>query len=362
DTLFIVARHFFIELLLSGVTSVVEFHYLHHQLDGTPYDDRLEMSEAMLQAAREAGIRLQLLRTVYLRGDFDRPVSGGQKRFGDPSLNHATQDIDALARRVVAHGDLRLSMGVAAHSVRAMDIQDIIGLKTLYGAWPFHIHVSEQMREVGACKAHTGKSPVQLLADNGVLDSLTSLVHATHLEDGEAALIAQSGANVVFCPTTEADLGDGIGPARDLFRLGVPIALGSDGETQASILAEARRLENHQRLETQTRNVLAEDAGDEIATTLWRSASEYGGFTMGLPVGQLKAGYYGDFVSFDLNDMALSGADDASLPGTILFSGGRSQVKEVLVGGRLVVEDGHHPLEEQSAREFAKVSRAAFSK
>lgn len=352
----VAARQAFLEMLLCGVTTVGEFHYIHHRPDGTPYDDPVVMADAIAQAALETGIRLCLLRTVYLQGDFDTPPKASQTRFVDASLDTAMLYLEQTVHRLRSYVDARLGWGVAAHSLRGVPVDAIVGIKTIVGHLPFHIHVSEQRREVDTCQRVTGATPVHWLAAHGVLDANTTLVHATHLRSGEADAIQRGGALVCVCPTTESDLGDGLVAASCLFERGIPVCLGTDGQTQSSVLEEARRLEGHERLRVERRNVHAEP-GQSVAPALLRASTVHGARSLGLPVGELLPGRWADWVAYDLEDPHLTGADEHSLLEAILFSADSRAVREVMVGGQIVVENGRHRSMALSQREFAETCR-----
>lgn len=353
DAVYVVARQAFLEMLLAGVTTVGEFHYVHHQPDGRPYGDPTALAEGVVRAAREVGIRICLIRVVYLRGDFDAPPSALQKRFCDRDIDEASEQIDLLQRRLVSLDDRRVAWGVAAHSLRAVPADAVTALKTRYGHQPFHIHVSEQPREVAACRAQHGVGPLELLAGLGVLDGLTTLVHATHPGPGELARLVGTGTLVCVCPSTEADLGDGLAPVSRLFEGQIPICLGTDGQTLCSILEEARRLEMHERLSTQRRNVLAREQGQEVAQNVLVAATRSGGYSLGLPVGRLAPDAWADAVTYDLNDPSLAGCDDDSLLAAIVFSADSRAVRDVFVGGVRVVADGEHPRAAKITRAYA---------
>src|SRR5258708_9761854 len=194
------------ELAASGVLTVGEFHYVHHQPDGTPYDDRSVMSDAVIRAAKDAGLRIALLRGIYGRGGKDQPVTGAQRRFRDASLDQGLADIDALVARYRSDPDVNI--GVAPHSVRAVPPEWLegIGRFAFDHGLPLHMHVSEQPAEVDACLAETKRRPVELLSDHGLLCEQLVAVHATHITPEEAKLLGDAGAFVCLCPTTERDL------------------------------------------------------------------------------------------------------------------------------------------------------------
>lgn len=335
----VIARQMFLEMALAGTTTVGEFHYVHHRPDGTPYPEPEILAERVIEAARAVGIRIVLLRVIYLRGDFDATPSPQQRRFVDRSLDEALEAVGRLSAFARRTGDPRVSVGVAAHSVRAVPITAIVGAKTRLGNLPFHLHVSEQPLEVERCIEHYGVPPVKLLDDHGVLDAHTCLVHATHLRTGEVQRIASSGATVCFCPTTEADLGDGVGPSEELLDAGVSLSLGTDGQTLSSVWEEARRLEMHERLVEQRRVVL----GPDSAVRCFEAATIGGALSLGIEAGAIEVGKLADFAAFDLEAPELAGVPDEGLLAAFLFSS-RPLATDVFVGGRQIVADGEHAL------------------
>ena len=244
ETYFELARDTYAEMRATGISAVGEFHYLHHQPDGTPYDDPNEMGKALLAAADEVGIRIRLLDTCYLAAGIGRPPEGVQVRFSDG-------DADAWAERVAAFDDPRV--GAAIHSVRAVPREQLKVVVEAAAGMPLHVHVSEQVAENEACLAAYDVTPTQLLAEAGALGPLTTAVHATHLSDDDIRLLGESRTNVCFCPTTERDLADGIGPARRLHDAGATLTLGSDSHAVIDLFEEMRAVEMHERLASQRR-------------------------------------------------------------------------------------------------------------
>ncbi|MEM6730239.1 MAG: formimidoylglutamate deiminase [Myxococcota bacterium] len=356
SSLYAVSRQMFLEMLLSGTTSVGEFHYVHHGPDGRPYADRDAMAKAVIEAARSVGLRIALLRVIYLRGDFESDPEPAQRRFCDSSLEVALEAIHGLREYARRMNDPRVVIGASAHSVRAVPIDAIVGAKTRLGDVPFHLHVSEQPREVDGCIAAYGMPPVKLLDEYAVLDGQTCLVHATHLREGEIDRIASTGATVCFCPSTEADLGDGKGPSRALVAAQVPIALGTDGQTLSSVWEEARRLEMHERLAGLERIVL----GREPAKLCWEAATARGARAVGIAAGELRVGRFADFSLFDLDTPELVGCDDESLLAALVFSS-PPRARDVVVGGRSVVRDGDHPLSDEIRRDYQEALDRIFS-
>jgi formiminoglutamate deiminase len=322
------ARATYAELVLAGVTAVGEFHYLHHGPGGVPYSSPNAMGSAVQQAAAEAGLRLTLLDTCYLAGGLSAdgylPLSGVQTRFGDAS-------VEAWASRVAA---LRpadgVRIGAAVHSVRAVPAAALSSVASVGG--PLHVHLSEQQAENTACLAYHGYTPTSLLDEHGVLSARTTAVHATHLTPSDVDVLARTRTGVCFCPSTEADLADGIGPAAKLRDAGVRLGLGTDQHVAADLLAEARDLELHQRLATGRRGVFtpAELVGalTDHAALGWSDA------------GRLEAGARADLVAVALDSPGTAGVDPAQL----VMAAGTPDVRTVMVDGRVVVEDGRHRL------------------
>jgi formiminoglutamate deiminase len=322
------ARATYAELALAGVTTVGEFHYLHHGPGGVPYREPNAMGSALREAAAEAGPRLTLLDTCYLAGglsaDGYQPLSGVQARFGDASA-------DAWAARVA---ELRPSagmrVGAAVHSVRAVPATALSTVASVGG--PLHVHLSEQPAENEACLAFHGRTPTALLDQHGVLSARTTAVHATHLTPSDVDTLARTGTGVCLCPSTEADLADGIGPAAALRDAGVRLGLGTDQHVAADLLAEARDLELHQRLATGRRGIFGPAA---LVGALTEHAS------LGwADVGRLETGARADLVEVGLDSPRTAGVD----PAQVVLAAGTPDVRTVLVDGRVVVRDGRHRL------------------
>lgn len=315
DSYHALARAAYAEMAAAGIGAVGEFHYLHHQPDGTPYDDPNEMGRALLAAADDVGIRIRLLDTCYLTAGIGQPAEGVQRRFSDGTA-------DAWAERVAAFDDDRV--GAAIHSVRAVP-QEQMGTVAAWAAdRPLHVHVSEQPAENDACRAAYGLSPTAVLAGAGVLGPRTTLVHATHVSDADVRLIGDAGCLVCLCPTTERDLADGLGRGADLLAAGVRIALGSDSHAVIDLFEEMRGVEMHDRLRTGVR-------GHWSAPALLDCATVHGHASLGLaPAGT---------VVLDPASPRTAGAGaDAH---AAVFAATAADVVEVVVDGR-VVFDGDH--------------------
>jgi formiminoglutamate deiminase len=331
DSYLALARAVYAEMALAGITSVGEFHYLHHDRDGKRYADPNAMGEALRQAASDAGVRLTLLDTCYLTGGLTAsghtPLEGGQRRFGDG-------DADAWAVRVAyLKPSAGMRVGAAIHSVRAVP-RDQLGTVAAFahGENPLHVHLSEQPAENEACLAYYGSTPTALLEDSGVLSPQTSLIHATHLTKTDIASLSDSFA--CFCPTTERDLADGIGPARALADAGATITLGSDQHAVIDLFEEARGLEMHERLSTRQR-------GRFSPAELLRAMTVDGQRSLGWPeLGRLEAGTPADLIAVRLDSVRTAG----SSPEQVALSAVAPDVDTVLVGGEVVVSEGRHRL------------------
>ena len=311
------------ELADAGWTAVGEFHYVHHRPDGTAYPDAHAMEEALHDAAEAAGIRLVLLDTLYLAGGIGRPLAAEQLRFGDGSADRWLTRWHDLADRVAARGPL-VTLGAAVHSVRAVPPEQLrIAVEGLPAGVPLHAHVSEQPLENTEALSAYGATPVRLLAGAGALSDRFAAVHATHLSDDDVALLAGADVSVVLCPTTEADLGDGIGPAERLAAAGVRLSLGSDQHAVVDPFLELQAVESGARLASGRRGVFTPQA-------LLAMAGRGGYEALGLP-GGLGVGAPADLVEIDAGSVRTAGAAPAQLP----LVATAADVRRVVVGGRL---------------------------
>ncbi|MBC9955632.1 formimidoylglutamate deiminase [Yimella sp. cx-51] len=333
------ARATYAEMALAGITAVGEFHYVHHNPDGTPYDDPNEMGKALQQAARDAGIRLCLLDTCYLAGgltaDGHTELSPQQRRFGDKDVMAWA---DRVSRLETDHG--RSTIATAMHSVRAVPFDQLsaaanVASHVCDGTWintPLHIHLSEQPAENEAALAYYGRTPTQLLTDAQLLDRNLTAVHATHLTDTDIALLGRANAHASFCPTTERDLADGIGPAKALRDSGVQLTLGSDQHAVIDMFEEMRAVEMHDRLRTNER-------GHFSPNELLDFATGYASIGFG-EIGSLAVGQHADFISVRLDSPRTAG----SHPAQIAFSATAADVHAVVTSGEQIVSDGQHRL------------------
>jgi len=351
-----IATQLYVEMLKAGYTSVAEFHYLHHDVAGRPYDDPAEMSRRVLAAAERAGIGMTLLPVVYMSGDFGgAPPAEGQRRFllDVDGLSGLIERLKPLVRGGGRTCGDRAGLGVALHSLRAVPppaIDEAVALQRRLGAGvPMHIHVAEQLREVAACLAWSGARPVEWLLDHAPVDERWCLIHATHMTPEEVGRMAATGAVAGLCPTTEANLGDGLFPLRAYLEAGGAFAVGSDSHVSVSPTEELRWLEYGQRLVSRTRNVAAGFPHPSTGRTLLEAALAGGARALGCPVGALEVGRRADLVVLDAAHPLLAQRRGDALVDAWIFSGNASVVRHVVVGGRVVVRDGHHPEEEAAA-------------
>ncbi len=299
-----ISRIAFDELAAAGVRTVGEFHYVHHQPDGTPYAQRTLLAEQVIDAALAAGLRIALLRVAYARGGpNDPPLAPAQRRFVDRDVDHVLADVDTLRRKYHDHPDVRV--GIAPHSVRAVPPSWLAPLAdhARHHGLPLHMHVAEQPAEIDACLGETNKRPLELLADHGLLDERFVAVHATHLLPHEARLLASSFACI--CPTTERDLGDGLPDLAALRAAGAQICVGIDSHVLCEPLEEIRALETGERLRTLRRNHTS-------AEQLWRDGSLVSARACGFADA-------GGEVEVDVHDPALALVDEEVLLDAVVF-------------------------------------------
>lgn len=338
ESLYDIAHACYREMLVAGYTAVGEFHYVHHMAGGEPYANPLALSEAIVAAATEAGIRLALLPVAYARGGFGRSPEPAQRRFCFPSVDRYLRFVDDLRATV---REARHSVGVAPHSVRAVP-EDWLGAIADYArdqGLVVHVHVSEQAVEVEETRQRHGCTPIELVNAHGLLGSTTTLIHATHATEEDCRLIAATGTHVCVCPTTEGDLGDGIAPYASFVERGIPLAIGSDGQTRIDPLEELRWAEFSARLRYGRRRVLTQDRASPGALLLVAGTAG-GASSLDIRAGSCEPGRWTDVVAVDLDHVALRGADPADLRDALIFGAGAGVVTDVWVGGRRVVRDG----------------------
>lgn len=361
EEVYVASRQAFLEMVLSGITAVGEFHYLHHEPDGTPYVRRNALAHEVIRAAREVGLRIVLLRVGYARAGFRAPENPRQRRFIDKDVDAFLLAVQELIQET--RGQPGVSVGLAPHSVRAVPREWLAVLAGIRGDLPVHMHVAEQPKEIEACMAEHGLRPVELLEELGVLEARFTAVHAVHVTEKEVRLLGEAGAGVCACPSTERNLGDGIVPAERLAEAGARLCLGSDSQATVDLLDEARQLEGHLRLSQMRRAVLDPGGGavDGLAARLFEMATVNGARSLGLLTGTLEPGAPADFFTMDLHHPSLVGASPSSLLAGVVFGADKAAVRDVAVDGRLVVRDGHHPAMEESGRAFHALARRLYS-
>lgn len=344
DSYYELARGVFAEMAMAGYTSVGEFHYLHHTRDGSRYADSHAMAHSLAVAAREAGIRLTVLDTCYLRGGINgEPLGEVQARFTDG-------DAERWAERVSSFdsGSTQVRVGAAVHSVRAVPVEQIPVVVdwAQTSSAPLHAHISEQRSENEACQAVYGRSPTVLFAEAGAIDERFVAVHATHLSTVDMNWLGSRSAWICLCPTTEQDLGDGIGPARDLADAGARLSVGSDSHAVVDVFGELRGMEMGERLARESRGHFTPaelvDTGTAHASIGW---SEVTGITQGAPA---------DLVNITTSSVRTAGSVPAGIP----LCATASDVRHVMVAGAWIVRDGQHlGVQEPAAALDSSISR-----
>jgi formimidoylglutamate deiminase len=359
-----IGRHLFIEMLKAGYTSVCEFHYVHHASGGQAYANPAEHAERIVEAAREAGIGMTLLPVLYQYSGFGAVAPlPHQARF----VSSVDWILDLRARLQQSHpesGDLRY--GVAPHSLRAISADSLAalldGLRAVDRQAPVHMHIAEQIKEVDDCIAAYGQRPVEYLLERQAPDARWCLVHATHMTPAEYLAVARSGAVVGLCPSTEANLGDGVFDARLYLAENGRWGIGSDSNVSVNPYSELRLLEYGQRLSHRRRNVLADAAAPAVADRLYQGALSGGGAVTGRKVGGLAVGNRADFVVLNGDDPDLAGRGSRQLLSALVFcEHGYNPVLDVFVGGRAVVADGRHRLERAALQDYRKTMSELLS-
>jgi formimidoylglutamate deiminase len=352
DELQVVATQVYVEMLKAGYTSVAEFHYLHRQRNGSAYEGANALWDALGAAAEAAGIGLTFLPTLYQTSDFGaQPLKSEQQRFHFQT-DAFLRAVEAQVRR--DRGARRT--GVAFHSLRAVPLDDMRtatqALRGMDAAMPLHIHVAEQLLEVEACQRATGRRPIELLLEAGLLDEHWCLVHATHATPQELDAVAASRAIVCVSISTEANLGDGFFDARRFLELGGRLCVGSDSQATVDPTEELRWLEYQQRLRETRRGVLAASDESHVGTVLWRGAAAHGAAALGQPAGSIEVGRRADWVALDAEHPTMAGGALETALDRLLFAGGRAAVRDTMVAGKWVVRDGRHAADEMLRADF----------
>ncbi len=334
-----IAAQLFSECLRHGYTSVCEFHYVQRDQQGAMYARPAETAERVVAASKAAGIGITMLPVLYSYAGFgEQPLKPEQSRFRTDAA-----DVLRIVESLEPLRGAQTEVGVAPHSLRAASIEQVREvLASLPGSRPVHIHIAEQQGEVQQSLAQTGARPVRYLMDNIDIDARWCLVHATHLDQGEVASLAASGAVAGLCPTTEANLGDGLFPLAPFLDAGGRFGIGSDSHISQSPVEELRWLEYGQRLLHQRRNVAASRTQRKVGEFLWQGALQGGALAAGRRVGSLSAGLRADLLVLDSEHPNLDGVDMPDVLGSFVFCGNDKLVKDVLAGGQWVVRDGVH--------------------
>nr|WP_298719997.1 formimidoylglutamate deiminase [uncultured Steroidobacter sp.] len=358
-----VAAHLYADMVKAGYTSVCEFHYLHGHGDSSgahTHEQRLAMSQALMDAASTAGIGLTLLPTLYQTSDFGgAPPTEHQRQFSMQTREYLDL-LDAL--RQSSQRSPQLEVGMALHSLRAVPPESLrMVLDSQRNGQVIHIHIAEQEREVQACLERTGKRPIEWLLDNAPVDRRWCLIHATHATAAELQSVAAAGAVVGLCPTTEANLGDGIFPMETLLEAGGAFAIGSDSHVSLSPIEELRWLEYQARLARRQRGVLT-DGQSSGGALLWQKACTAGARVSGRPIGELAVGKRADIVVLDTSSPLFAARSDSSIIDTFVFSGTSESVRDVMVGGRWLVQERRHFAETAVAAGYRRALQKMFKR
>lgn len=355
-----VAAQLYTEMVKAGYTAVAEFHYMHHAQGGVPYADPAEMSMALIRAATRAGIGITLLPVLYENGGYaGKEPNPGQRRFiskPDQLLN-IIETVDTIHK-----SDPQVCVGVAPHSPRQVTregMQAVIdGLGALNPDAPIHIHVAEQEKDITESIEYTGLRPVEWVLKHFDIDPRWCMVHATHLTEAETRQLAKSGAVAGLCPTTEANLGDGLFPLIEYLDAGGRIAIGSDSHISVSMIEELRWLEYGQRLIKRRRNLASGGPGGATGVRLYVDALAGGAQVSGRKLGAIAEGYRADFIVLDAVNPILVGKSDDRLIDAMVFSGNTSPIQEVWIGGKRQVVNGRHVREQDTLDVFSNVIRS----
>ncbi len=361
-----IAKQLYIEMLKMGYTRVAEFHYLHHDLDGSTYESRVKadksaslatMAQAIFDAAKESGIGLTLLPVLYQHSGFgEKAPTEGQKRFinSTKQFNQLVSECFTLSEQYT-----NTNVGIAPHSLRAVDKASLLSavehVRNLDNQAPIHIHISEQQKEVDDCLAHSGKRPVQWLLDNVELDKYWCLIHATHIDESERKGIIAKEAIAGICPTTEANLGDGIFPTTEFLAEKGTIAIGSDSHISVNPIEELRWLEYAQRLIKQQRAILASEEEASVGQNLWQRAAVGGAQSTNSDTGCLAIGKQADLLVLDMDSTKLFANANQHLLDSMIFASQQNPVSDVMVNGVWHIKAQQHAGQEQASDNFANL-------
>jgi formimidoylglutamate deiminase len=356
-----IAKQLYIEMLKMGYTRVAEFHYLHHDIDGSIYSENsaelATMAKAIFEASKESGIGLTLLPVLYQHSGFGEQLpSDGQKRFinSTEQFNQLVSDCFDLTEQFP-----NTNVGIAPHSLRAVDKTSLLSavahVRSLDKQAPIHIHISEQQKEVDDCLSHYGKRPVQWLLDNVELDKHWCLIHATHLDEQERKGMIAKQAIAGICPTTEANLGDGIFPTTEFLAEKGTIAIGSDSHISVNPIEELRWLEYAQRLIKQQRAILATEEQASVGQNLWQQAANGGAQSTNSNTGNLAIGKQADLLVLDSNKTKLFANANQHLLDSMIFASQQNPISDVMVNGHWQIKDQQHSDQEQASENFAQL-------
>ena len=347
-----IAAQVYLEMLEAGYASVGEFHYLHHQPDGTPFADLAEMSGRIAAAADRTGIGLTLLPVLYTYGGAgQQPVAGGQRRFANDPERYAR--LVEAARAATGSLPADTVVGIAPHSLRATAPDELSATLAAHADGPVHIHIAEQTAEIEQIEGWLGSRPVAWLLDNQPVDSRWCLVHATHMTPDETEGAVRSGAVAGLCPITEANLGDGIFDGPRYLAAGGAFGIGSDSNVRIALGEELRMLEYSQRLRDRARNVLVPGEGS-VGETLYLGAASGGATALGRDAGSIREGALADLVAIDTSDPTLCALTDAQMLDGLCFAAGDGVVTDVWAAGRHVVSGGRHPRRDEIRAAYAR--------
>jgi formimidoylglutamate deiminase len=355
DAIEAIAAQVFVEMAKSGYAAVAEFHYVHHDPAGKPYDDPAELAMRVVAAAARARLRLTLLPVFYAHGGFGGvPTMEGQRRFAHNTTSFAHL-VERLREHAPQHGYV---LGVAPHSLRAVTAEELRTITHLLPPdAPIHIHAAEQTREVDECFAWSRMRPIEWLVSQAGIERRWCIVHATHMTEHEVDALAASGAVAGLAPTTEADLGDGTFPAPRYFGAKGRFGIGSDSNTVISPFAELRQLEWSQRLRMRRRNVLAGDGDGTVGSFLWANAARGGAQALAQPVGTIAPGFRADLVVLDTDDPALAEQSSSDALDAAIFGPATRPVRDVIAGGEFIVREGRHDAEDEVLARYRQTLR-----
>jgi len=358
-----IAAQLYVEMLRAGYTTVGEFHYLHHHKDGSPYETSTEMSDRIIAAAGDAGIAISHLPVLYSCSGFGGVApEPGQRRFLNNSDSFAAL-VEALINKYRGHPLVRI--GIAPHSLRAVTRDQLLhAVDTITRqdfAAPIHLHIAEQSREVEECIAWSGQRPVEWLLNNTGVDQRWCLIHATYVNGRERERLAREEAVVGLCPTTEANLGDGIFPASEFLAAGGHLGIGSDSNVSVSVIEELRLLEYGQRLSHRRRALLASTESPSVGRTLYDAAVAGGARALAQPTGALQVGHRADLVVLDTDTAALAHKTGDAILDSLVFAANQTAFKHVMVGGYWCIRDGRHERQEVILEGFKKTLGALMT-